>query len=340
MSIREIFAFLVKPAKDEIVGQDVSGVRVPLNGDLFTHLSEVYRKSKLECEVEISLVPNGDGSQQVSAVRDLFVQFAETGQIEHATLFAKKLGSCSTRRSGLGLLFVIRCVEGEKITILLSRFPTDTAILVDDDEGHLSVKFLEKVFVKTYYTYKAALFSGLPTKGEFWSGKVLDKQISAGRDEASQYWVKGFLEAEFKLTGHHGTTRLARALADASAGASFDEKRELHHLAAIASNLEGQVTSFTKFFDRFGVSDKVSSRIKSKVKPSVLDEMFVFSRAAYNTVISYRTVETHEGAILTASSADFEKIFKYETISRGKDGEQVRLSTEGFLAADKLRRTK
>jgi hypothetical protein len=212
--------------------------------------------------------------------------------------------------------------------------------LVDDDQGQLNVKFLEKVFVKTYYSYKAAIFSGLIAKGEFWNGKVLDKQISSAKDEASQYWVKGFLEADFKVTSYHGTTRLARALADASAGATFDEKKELHHLAGIASNLEGKQISVNEFLDRFSVSDLVSNRVKSKMKPASLNEIFVFSRSAFNTVISFRTVETREGAILTAASADFEKVFSYETIAKDKDGERVRLVTEGILAVDKLRRSK
>jgi hypothetical protein len=315
-------------------------VPVPLSGELFTHLSEVYRKSQNECEIDIALLPSGDGSQQESEVRTLLLDFAKSGSIEHATMFAKKLGDCSTRRSGLGLLFVIRSVENDATTILLSRFPTDTAILVDDEEGQLNVRFLEKVFVKTYYSYKAALFCGVPAKGAFWSGKVLDKQISAGKDEASQYWVKGFLEADFKVTSHHGTTRLARAISDASAGATFDEKKELHHLAGIATNLEGQKTSVSNFLDRFGVSYSLASRIRSKLKAATIDEVFIFNRASYNTVISFRTVETVEGAILTAASADFERIFNYETIAREENGERVRLSTEGFLAADKLRRTK
>ena len=226
------------------------------------------------------------------------------------------------------------------LPIFLSRFPTETAILVDDGEGGLNVKFLDKVFVKTYYTYKAALFSGIVAKGEFWDGRVLDKQINAGKDEASQYWVKGFLEGEFKVNSHHGTTRLARALVDASAGASFDEKRELHHLAAMAENLDGKNTSISSFLRKFEVSERVSNRVRSKVRPLALDESFQFAKQAYNSVISFRTVETAEGAILTALSSDFEKVFTYETVSRDGAREMVKLSTVGFLAADKLRRSK
>jgi hypothetical protein len=340
MPITEVFAFLVHPQKGEEQVSVSSGVTVPLSGDLFSHLSEVYKKSLNECEIEVVLTPSGDGTVQHSHVRDVLLEFAGSGSLDSATTFATRLAGCTTRRSGLGLLFVIRATENSKTTILLSRFPTETAILVDDGEGGLNVKFLDKVFVKTYYTYKAALFTGVVAKGEFWEGSVLDKQINLGRDEASQYWVKGFLEAEFKVTSHHGTTRLARALVDASAGASFDAKRELHHLAAIAENLEGKSTSISKFIEKFSVGDEVADRIRANVKTSALDEVFVFSRPAYNSVIAYRTVETAEGAILTALSADFETIFSYETVGHEGTREKVRLSTVGLLATDKLRRSK
>ncbi len=340
MPITEVFAFLVQPLKGENAEIVSTGVTIQLTGDLFAHLSEVYRKSLNECQIEVALSPSGDGSTQHNYFQEIVMEFADLGGLASATKFANRLSGCTTRRSGLGLLFVIRAVENSHVTVLLSRFPTETAILVDDGDGGLNVKFLDKVFVKTYYTYKAALFTGVIARGEFWDGRVLDKQISTGRDEASQYWVKGFLEGEFKVTSHHGTTRLARALADASAGASFDEKRELHHLAAVAENLNGKTTSVSDFIERFGVSDGVADRVRSKVKPSAQNEVFVFSKPAYNTVISFRTVETAEGAILTALSSEFEKVFTYETVSRDDTREKVRLTTEGFLAADKLRRSK
>jgi hypothetical protein len=339
MAISEIFAFLVHPTKNEESTPELSGVQVRLAGDLFAHLSEIFSKSQTECNIDVALRPKPNGDQ-LNDFRDSLLSFARDGTLASASNLAIRLSRNTTHRSGLGLFFAIRASMGGDTSVLLSRFPTDTAILVDDISGKLNVKFLDKVFVKTYYTYKAALFRGRPVRGSFWDGAVLDKQINSGRDDASRYWVHDFLEADFKTTSHHGSTRLARAISDASAGASFEVKREIHHLAALAENLDGRSTSVLDFLDRFGASEAVRERVISKAGEKAASERFLFSREAYNSVVSYRSVETAEGAIVTAHSSIFEEVFKYETLSRDGGAELVRLSTEGILAADKLKRSK
>ncbi|QYZ68441.1 hypothetical protein [Neotabrizicola shimadae] len=337
MAIVEIFAFLAGAHRGADAVPEPTGVSVPLSGPLFEHINDLYGRSAADCLVEIAFTSNGN---QENAFRSLLMEFSRNGGFDAAAAISKKLSTCTTRRSKLGLLFLVRANDNKGTVVVLARFPTDTAILVDDASGSLDVKLLDKVFVKDYHAYKSARFAGVPTKGAFWDGHVLDRQINSYREDASRYWVKDFLEADFKITSAHGTDRFARAVKDASAGASFAEKRELHHFVGILDNINDQVMSPREILQKFAISAHVTERVLSKMPAPAADQTFKFDRSLFNSVNSYRTVETAEGAIITAESAIFENVIQYEVIERTETTERVRLSTEGLLAADKLRRVK
>lgn len=337
MQIVEIFAFLSGAHKGAGTVPVPTGVLVPLQGPLFEHISELFGKSENDCNVEIALKSDGN---QSNPFRTMLVNFVSNGSFADAEAITSRLSSFTTKRSKLGLLFLVRAIDNKKTIVLLARFPTDTAILVDDISGSLDVKLLDKVFVKNYYAFKAARFSGVPAKGSFWDGFVLDRQINSHREDASRYWVHDFLDADFKITSAHGTDRFARAVKDASAGATFEEKRELHHFVGVLDNLNGQVLSPREILAKYSITPSVSERVLSRMPGVASDQKFSFDRTMFNAVNSYRTVETAEGAIITAESAIFEKVIQYEVVERTATSEKVRLTTEGLLSADKLRRTK
>lgn len=335
--ITEVFAFLSGPHKGVSPTPKPSGLSITLAGPLFEHINDLFGKSSSDCNVEISL--RSDGNQR-NEFRELLVEFASTGSYSAAEKISERLSSITTRRSKLGLLFLIRASDNARLAVLLARFPTDTAILVDDTSGSLNVKFLDKVFVKNYHQFKSARFVGVPAKGSFWDGYVLDRQLNSHREDASRYWVHDFLDADFKVTSAHGSDRFAKAVKDASAGATFEEKRELHHLVGMLDNLHGQQLSPREILQKYSVSEPVTNRVLAKMPVVAADQTFKFDRHLFNAVNSYRTVETAEGAIITAESSLFEKIISYEVIDRTELSERVRLTTEGLLAADKLRKTK
>lgn len=337
MVITEVFAFLSGPHKGVTPTPTPSGVSVALSGPLFEHINELFGRSSSDCNVEIAL--RSDGNQH-NEFRDLLIDFASSGSYASAEKVTERLSSITTRRSKLGLLFLVRASDNARKAVLLARFPTDTAILVDDASGSLNVKFLDKVFVKNYHQFKSARFVGVPAKGSFWDGFVLDRQLNSHREDASRYWVHDFLNADFKVTSAHGSDRFAKAVKDASAGATFEEKRELHHLVGMLDNLHGQHLSPRDILNKYSITDKVANRVLSKMPATAADQTFKFDRHLFNAVNSYRTVETAEGAIITAESAIFEKVITYEVIDRTEISERVRLTTEGLLAADKLRKTK
>lgn len=314
-----------------------SGIQVPLSGLLFEHISELFAKSDSECNVEVGLV--SDGSQN-NPFRDVLIPFVSNPGLSAAEAIALRLSASTTRRSKLGLLFLVRATDNRRTSVLLARFPTDTAILVDETSGALDVKLIDKVFVKNYHAFKAARFTGVPSKGGFWDGFVLDRQLNSHREDASRYWVSDFLCADFKVTSAHGSDRFARAVNDASAGASFAEKRELHSFAGLVGQFDGMAVSPREMLEQLMLSPAVKTRVLSKLPSVAQDQKFKFDRALFNSINSFRTIETKEGAIITADSTAFEQIIQMEVVSRTDGLERVKLTTEGILAADKLRRTK
>lgn len=337
MQIVEMFAFLCGPHKGSNPLPAPSGIQVPLSGLLFEHISELFAKSESECNVEVALI--SDGSQG-NPFRDVLLPFVSAAGLSGAEAIALRLCASTTRRSKLGLLFLVRATDNRRTSVLLARFPTDTAILVDETSGALDVKLIDKVFVKNYHAFKAARFSGVPAKGAFWDGFVLDRQLNSHREDASRYWVSDFLCADFKVTSAHGSDRFARAVNDASAGASFEEKRELHSFAGLVGQFDGQAVSPREMLEKLMLSPSVKTRVLSKLNGAAQDQKFKFDRAMFNSVNCFRTIETKEGAIITADSATFEKVISLEVVEKTDSGERVRLTTEGILAADKLRRTK
>ena len=123
----------------------IVGTSVSLTGGMFDLLNAIYAKSDTECDVDITFSPTSDGKQQ-NDCRDLVVAYMSKPDLPKGRKIAERLAEHSDGRSGLGLLFLIAGKEGRDHKIVLSRFPTDSAIYVDETPGTLSVQFLERVF--------------------------------------------------------------------------------------------------------------------------------------------------------------------------------------------------
>lgn len=163
MPVQHIHTFLVHPGKatgkTKIVGTTVS-----LSGGMFDLLNGIYAKSDAECDVDITFSPTHDGKQQ-NDCRDLVVAYVSKPDLPKGRKIAERLAEYSDGRSGLGLLFLIAGKEGRDHKIVLSRFPTDSAIYVDETPGTLSVQFLERIFMKSKTSYKAVLYQHSSLQG-------------------------------------------------------------------------------------------------------------------------------------------------------------------------------
>lgn len=334
MAVQHIHTFLVHPGKGsgktKIVGTTVS-----LTGGMFDLLSGVYTKADTECNVDITFSPAADGRQQ-NDFRDLLVSYLSKPDLPKGRKIAERLAEYSDGRSGLGLLFLIAGKEGRDHKIVLSRFPTDSAIYVDETPGALSVQFLERVFMKSRTSYKAVLYQHSSLQGGFWFGRAIDKQLNTLSGEPSNYWINDFLLSDFTTTPAMGTRRLAIALRDAAKRAPLDVKQELTAAGTLASGLAGQRLNIDDFGERLGLSDAAKSAIKNELKSSAAaQEVFQFDIGTYKSLVAFKSVELSNGALLTADTEKFDEVFEQEPVEGSKD--EIRFVTRGQVIDEKLK---
>ena len=213
MPVRRIHAFLVHPGKAGDA-DPIGGTEVPLEGKFFRLLDGVYQKSNFECETDIVFNQGADG-EQTNACRSLVVDYLRRTSLVRGRRIAERLQGVTTHRSGLGLLFLITGTEGLESKIVISRFPADAGIIAEADQDELTVEFIEQIFLKNARSYKAAAYQHASLEDGFWFGRSVDKQISGDTADLSGYWIKDFLDSDYRTTAAQGTRRLAFAIKEA-----------------------------------------------------------------------------------------------------------------------------
>jgi hypothetical protein len=333
LAIKHIHTYLVHPGKGLKPVQQINGASVPLTGNMFNLLDSIYARSELECDIDI-IFRSAHGTQQ-NDCRDLVCSHLNGPTLPSGRMIAERLQTHTDRRAGLGLLFLITGKEGHEHKIVLSRFPTDSAILVEENLKSLDVEFLERVFMKNKTSYKAVLYRDSSLRAGFWEGKAIDKQTNPA-GESADYWIADFLLSNFKVTPKQGTHRLAMALREAAKNADITVKQEIAAAATLANRLPKQSISIDDFVDRFNFSAEARNAISEQVKnPQLAQERFLFSASDFTQVLAYRSMELDNGAMLTAPSGEFDDVFQKEVIDKREN--QVRFTTQGKVVNDKLK---
>jgi hypothetical protein len=296
-------------------------------------LDGIYNRAEQECDIDIIFRSN-KGVQQ-NDCRDLICTHLGGPTLTNGRAIAERLQAHTDRRPGLGLLFLIVGKEGREHKIVLSRFPTDSAILVEENPKSLDVEFLERVFMKNKTSYKAVLYRDTSLRAGLWEGKAIDKQTNPS-GESADYWIADFLQSDFSVTPKQGTNRLVTALRDAMKTADIAVKQEIVSAATLAGSLTRQSISINDFVKRFSLSPAASEAIKQQLKnPRLADERFFFSAPDFTSVLAYRSMELNNGATLSAPSRQFDDVFQKEIID--KDKNEVRFTTQGTVVDDKLK---
>ncbi len=340
MPIKTIHSFLVHPLKNDDSTPLIGGTRVFLGkgGRLVSMMSDVYEEAETECKIDISFEPADDGAQQ-NDCRDLVVAYAGGGQIEDGRAIAQRLQSVTTLKSGLGLLFLLLGEEEGAKKVVISRFPADNGILADQKKGELSVQFLERVFMKRATTYKAAVYRGHSLTSQFWEGKVIDKQINSGSMSVSNYWISEFLASDFRTTSAQGSRRLADALRNATAKAKdINLKTELVAALRMSRNLAGKSVSISGLMEQFSVSDGARSLVNAEVQEHLRKEKFRLDVVELDKHAPMQSIELDNGAVLTAPTPTFDDVFKRENVRGGDGNQKIRITTEGRVVNERLRK--
>jgi hypothetical protein len=194
MQIRSIHSFLVYPGKKEENPHEINGATVSMTGLLFDMLRRVFDKAEEECQHDIAFTADDDAKQKNSC-RDLLIGYIKDCDLPHGREVAKRFQSVTTHRSRLGLMFLMSDQHRGETKLVVSRFPADSGILAEEKEKGLSVEFLERIFMKSATSYKAAVYSGKSYAKDFWKGQAVDKQINS-----AESYISGCRSGNFKWT--------------------------------------------------------------------------------------------------------------------------------------------
>lgn len=339
MGIDHIHTYLVHPSKGLSSSPKIGGTTVALSGKLFRLLDNIFSTSENELDIHISFNPSADGKQQ-NACRDLFLAYAGKPGLPAGRRIAERLAKVTDQRSSIGLLFLMSGKDGKDHKLVISRFPTDTAILAEEKSATLTVEFLERVFMKSATSYKAVAYRDPSLASGFWLGRAVDKQINSRITEVSNYWIVDFLNSGFQVTPAAGTRRLAMAVREAARMADdIVVKSEIAAAVTLAGGLRGRRTSILGFMQQFGLSPAAVNAIMAQLKTaSIADEQFQFDADEFKSQVGYRSVELSNGGMLTAETGEFENIFHREVVDEKE--QRVRFSTEGKVVNDKLRKSR
>src|SRR5690625_4648529 len=130
MAIEHLHTYLVYPNKGVDPPRPIGGISVPLEGEVFGLLQDVYAKSERECSIDIAFDRADDGAAHIDCLT-LLLTHARTPSVETRLPLATRLGSCSTRRSALGLLFLATGMAEQQRKIVIARFAAHSGILAD-----------------------------------------------------------------------------------------------------------------------------------------------------------------------------------------------------------------
>jgi hypothetical protein len=338
LGIEHIHTYLVRAGKGSEVAAVSGGTSVPLSGKIFRMLESIYVRSDQDCDIEISFNQRDDGAQQ-NPCRDLVVEYVGGPTLTRGRKIAERLQQVTDQRSGLGLLFLICGKEGRAHKVVVSRFPTDTAILAEEGAGNLTVAFLDRVFMKSASSFKAVAYQDASLVSGFWFGRAIDRQINSRTVQVSNYWISEFLLSGFRLTPAAGTRRLAAALRNAARESTdVKVKSEIAAAVTLASRLAGRTTSISGFLEQSGLSDAGRAAVMKQVKSaSIAVERFKFDLAEFKNQVGYRSIQLDNGAMLSAEAGEFDSVFQREALS--KADQEYRFSTQGKVVGEKLRKT-
>jgi hypothetical protein len=338
MTIEKVHSFLTHTAKGVEPQPHIGGADIPLTGRLFDLLADVYTRSPVECDIEIMFRPDDKG-RQINPCRDLLVAYLRSPGIPAGRGIAERLQQVTTRRSGMGLLFLIKGKEGREHRLVVARFPADSGIVAEERARTLTVEFIERVFMRNAKAYKSALYRTTAAAAGFWDGQAVDRQIS-GPQELSQYWIGEFLLSDLRTTGPAGTKRLAVALRTAIRKVDdLSVRRELISASDVIRNQHGRRISASGVMRLLRISEPALAALRSAFpRTDLMDETFVFDREEFERHAPYRMVELDNGGVLIADDRRFNAIFQKQDLRVAEN--RVRYVTEGVVVDERLRKTK
>ena len=333
LPIQAIHSFLVHPLKG---GEDhvAVGTAVSHEGRLFDMLAKLYDRAAEEGSVEICFRADEAGEQN-NVARDMLSAYMRRPIIENARRIAGKLETATDGRSGLGLLFLIKGVKSGNHKLFIARFPTDEGISADESAAGLTVQYLDQIFLKNKFSFKAVVFETRSTAAGLQTGRAIDRQNSSTKTTfSSDYWISDFLEAGPSLTPAAGTRRYAIALRKAIDKAVSPIKGELFAAATLSAGLTNRSVSIASIGDQLALSDQAIQAIRDELRTaSAASERFRFDREEFVAQAGFMTVELNTEVVITAPANRFNQV-----VTRTAIGDAVEFRARGQVVDQRLRK--
>jgi hypothetical protein len=298
-------------------------------------LKAVFDQAPNECKHDIVFSPT-NGVQQ-NDCRDLVIKYVDKPTLRNGGSLATELQKVTTRRSGLGLMFVIIGSSGNRKRIVISRFPADNGFIADEAASSLNVEFVERIFMKSSKAYKSAMYEGSSPTKHFWEGKAVDHQIN-NDITVSEYWIKDFLKSDFSTTGERGTRTLAAALRAAvnDKEVPLNVKDEISSAVKLSRTLDKKTLSPVEYGKKLNLSQEAQDAILAKIRPDLHQMQFKLSIEELDKLITFKTVELKNGALVSALASEFDEVFEITPADKG----QTTFSTTSEIVDERIRKKK
>ncbi|MEQ8475570.1 hypothetical protein [Fulvivirga sp.] len=336
MKLLRIHSYLVDAGKGLVDQPFIKGTELTGNtSKMYKMLENIFLSSLSECKYDIAFNRGEDGLQN-NKTRSIILDYVNQNSLDNGREIAKRLQEVTTGRSGLGLLFIIYGENNTKKRVVISRFAANTGVLADEQSGTITIEYVERVFMKSDKAYKAAVYEDSDAKGGFWNGKAVDKQINNDL-QISEYWINEFLQSDFRTTGTRGTRYLSNSLKKAiSSAESVEIKEELSAVVNLLRGFDGKTFSASSLLKRLSVSDEATEILKNNYQKDAFDLQFQLNYNDLSRPLAYKTIELNNGARLSATNDEFDKVFKKTNLENNK----VEYSTKGEVKNQKLGRGK
>lgn len=332
MDIRFIHSVLVPPMRNRDT-QTLMGTDVPMEGELYRLISEVFQNSVRECNIPIAFCSDNQNNETRNDILALF----RNPCVDEAVSLFTRLALVTSGVSGTALCFsIVGQINGNEV-LFLARFPASEGLRTQITKDQFQVEVVD-IFLKSSKAYKAALYRDSSLESGFWTGMAVDKQVSEQGKDLSEYWIRDFLQSELLMTSKSGTAMISKTLRKAMDGSKdLQGKQQLINLSTLLPNFDGQHISMGDVCRRLAVPVEVREVLKANLEhPRLFDEVFEFSLDEYSKHSVFRSVYLDQGAILTAASSNFDECFNAEIVN--SDENISRYSTTGKVIDIKVRK--
>lgn len=331
----------------EVTPQRLAKKETPIRGGAFkpptefvASLDDFVKRSSLTTQpiVEFRSTPQPSiADTNSNIVRDLILNycFGSTSLAKSgAVALAKRLGKSMDARSPFTLLVLSAYRDGDSRRLIAWAFPKDEPYQFSSSGQTAKLKILKNAFSRSSSFKKAALFEGIKSDNTFWNGRVIDNQAESAFGTAADYWVSGFLDARFSLTGVAGTRLLAKALQKTHDTLTLQDDRDQISSAVVALSASKRKSWTMQSFAKEYLEGNAYNSFLNNIPNEARKTSFSIQRPELERKLNFRVFRLEDDVIV---SAPFGRIGHSVKLEKESDGTAQRLQCEGIVVDEKMR---